>query len=146
MRRPSPGSGGRARRAGSGGTLPIGFQPDPWSLTTQDAAHSAHPPATPSVRRPPSLLDTTGGVRAAAPAQSPRKGVEPVVCDSIGVNPIRSRVDAMTPAGTVLATARFTLTPLAETDRHDLFAHLADPETVEYMDIEPLSDLAGADA
>src|SRR3954462_13516875 len=56
------------------------------------------------------------------------------------------RVDAMTPTGTVLSTARFTLIPLAETDRAELFAHLADPDTVEYMDIEPLSDLAGTDA
>ena len=52
----------------------------------------------------------------------------------------------MTPTGTVLDTARFTLTPLAETDRYELFAHLADPGTVEYMDIKPLSDLTGADA
>ena len=55
-------------------------------------------------------------------------------------------VDAMTPPASVLETARFGLRPLAETDRCDLFAHLADPATVERMDIEPLSDLAGADA
>ena len=55
-------------------------------------------------------------------------------------------VDAMTPPSSVLETARFGLRPLAETDRCDLFAHLADPATVERMDIEPLSDLAGADA
>jgi RimJ/RimL family protein N-acetyltransferase len=35
---------------------------------------------------------------------------------------------------------------LAGSDRCDLFVHLADPATVEHMDIEPLSDLAGADA
>jgi RimJ/RimL family protein N-acetyltransferase len=54
--------------------------------------------------------------------------------------------DAMTRAGWVLETARFSLTPLAETDRCDLFDHLADPATVEHMDIAPLADLAGADA
>lgn len=45
-----------------------------------------------------------------------------------------------------LATANFQLRPLAEADRDDLFAHLSDPATVEFMDIEPLADLAGADA
>jgi [ribosomal protein S5]-alanine N-acetyltransferase len=54
-------------------------------------------------------------------------------------------VDAMTPAASVLETTRFCLTPLAETDRCDLYAHLADPATVEHMDIEPLSDPDGAD-
>ena len=58
----------------------------------------------------------------------------------------KAMVDAMTPPASVLETARFGLRPLAETDRCDLFAHLADPATVERMDIEPLSDLAGADA
>lgn len=33
-------------------------------------------------------------------------------------------VEALTP---VLETARFCLTPLAETDRRDFYAHLADP-------------------
>jgi ribosomal-protein-alanine N-acetyltransferase len=43
-------------------------------------------------------------------------------------------------------TANFALTPLAFSDRADLLAHLSDPATVEHMDIEPLSDLSGADA
>ncbi len=45
-----------------------------------------------------------------------------------------------------LATANFRLTPIAADDRHELFSHLSDPATVEFMDIEPLEDLAGADA
>ena len=48
--------------------------------------------------------------------------------------------------GPVLATASYTFTPLAYGDRADLFAHLSDRQTVEYMDIEPMADLAGADA
>lgn len=45
-----------------------------------------------------------------------------------------------------LASAGYELTPLASTDRADLLAHLSDPQTVEHMDIEPLADLAAADA
>jgi ribosomal-protein-alanine N-acetyltransferase len=45
-----------------------------------------------------------------------------------------------------LATANFQLTPLGAGDRADLLAHFSDAATVEHMDIEPLSDLAGADA
>ena len=45
-----------------------------------------------------------------------------------------------------LATANFTLTPLASSDRDDLLAHLSDPKTVEFMDIAPMTDLAAADA
>jgi ribosomal-protein-alanine N-acetyltransferase len=45
-----------------------------------------------------------------------------------------------------LATAHFELRPLTLDDRKDLFAHLSDPATVEHMDIEPLADLAAADA
>jgi ribosomal-protein-alanine N-acetyltransferase len=44
-----------------------------------------------------------------------------------------------------LATAGFRLTPLSPRDRDDLFAHLADPATVEHMDIFPLANLAAAD-
>jgi ribosomal-protein-alanine N-acetyltransferase len=53
-------------------------------------------------------------------------------------------VESVTPGD--LRAGCFRLTPLSAADRDDLFAHLADPQTVEYMDIEPLSDLAGADA
>ncbi|HEY0435272.1 MAG TPA: GNAT family protein [Phenylobacterium sp.] len=45
-----------------------------------------------------------------------------------------------------LATANFELTPLSSLDRHDLLAHLSDPQTVEFMDIGPMPDLAAADA
>jgi ribosomal-protein-alanine N-acetyltransferase len=45
-----------------------------------------------------------------------------------------------------LATANFRLTPLADGDRDELFSHLSDAATVEFMDIDPLADLAGADA
>jgi ribosomal-protein-alanine N-acetyltransferase len=45
-----------------------------------------------------------------------------------------------------LAAGAYDLTPLAVGDRDDLFAHLSDPATVEYMDIAPLADVAGADA
>jgi ribosomal-protein-alanine N-acetyltransferase len=45
-----------------------------------------------------------------------------------------------------LATANFELRPLADTDRDDLFAHLSDAATVAFMDIEPLGDIAGAEA
>lgn len=44
-----------------------------------------------------------------------------------------------------LSTARFELAPLARRDRHDLFAHFSDPATVEYMDIDPLTHISGAD-
>ena len=43
-----------------------------------------------------------------------------------------------------LATANYQLAPLCPDDRADLLAHLSDAQTVEHMDIEPLSDLAGA--
>lgn len=49
-------------------------------------------------------------------------------------------------SGPGLATANYVLRPLAMADREDLFAHLSDPSTVEYMDIDPLPDLARADA
>ena len=45
-----------------------------------------------------------------------------------------------------LVTANYSLEPLSAGDRADLLAHLSDPLTVEYMDIAPLADLAGADA
>ena len=45
-----------------------------------------------------------------------------------------------------LSTARFDLAPLQPSDRDGLFAHLSDPRTVEYMDIEPFADPAAADA
>lgn len=45
-----------------------------------------------------------------------------------------------------LATANYQLRPLARGDRDDLFAHLADPLTVQHMDIEPLASIEGADA
>jgi len=45
-----------------------------------------------------------------------------------------------------LATANFTLTPLASSDRDDLLAHLSDPKTVEFMDIAPMTAIADADA
>lgn len=44
-----------------------------------------------------------------------------------------------------LSTARFALEPLQRSDRDDLFAHFSDPATVEYMDIDPLADISGAD-
>jgi len=49
-------------------------------------------------------------------------------------------------SGPGLATANYLLAPLSPTDRGELFAHLSDPATVEHMDIEPLADLAAADA
>lgn len=45
-----------------------------------------------------------------------------------------------------VASANFTLTPLGPADRQDLFDHLSDPETVAFMDIAPMADLAAADA
>jgi len=48
--------------------------------------------------------------------------------------------------GPDLATANYRLAPLSPADRDDLFAHLSDAATVEHMDIEPLADLAAADA
>jgi ribosomal-protein-alanine N-acetyltransferase len=47
---------------------------------------------------------------------------------------------------TVLATANLRLAPLVSTDRADLFAHLSDAATVEFMDIPPMADLTAADA
>lgn len=49
-------------------------------------------------------------------------------------------------SGSHLTTANFRLTPIAAGDRHELFSHLSDAKTVEFMDIDPLEDLAGADA
>jgi ribosomal-protein-alanine N-acetyltransferase len=49
-------------------------------------------------------------------------------------------------SGSGLASANYRLTPLSHDDRADLLAHLSDARTVEYMDIEPLTDPAGADA
>jgi ribosomal-protein-alanine N-acetyltransferase len=43
-----------------------------------------------------------------------------------------------------LATANYQLAPLSTEDLTDLLAHLGDARTVEYMDIEPLSDVADA--
>lgn len=48
-------------------------------------------------------------------------------------------------SGPRLSTARFALEPLQRSDRDDLFTHFSDPATVEYMDIAPLSGVAGAD-
>lgn len=45
-----------------------------------------------------------------------------------------------------VASANFTLTPLCAADRHDLFDHLSDAQTVAFMDIEPMSDLTDAEA
>jgi ribosomal-protein-alanine N-acetyltransferase len=45
-----------------------------------------------------------------------------------------------------IASANFALTPLCPADRVDLFDHLSDPETVAFMDIVPMADLAAADA
>jgi ribosomal-protein-alanine N-acetyltransferase len=45
-----------------------------------------------------------------------------------------------------LATANYELRPLADTDRDDLFAHLSDAATVEFMDIAPMTDVAAAEA
>jgi ribosomal-protein-alanine N-acetyltransferase len=43
-----------------------------------------------------------------------------------------------------LATRSFRLKPLDEPDAVDLFAHYADPGVVEFMDIEPLTDIEQA--
>jgi len=45
-----------------------------------------------------------------------------------------------------VASANFTLTPLCSTDRQELFDHLSDAETVAFMDVHPMDDLAAADA
>ena len=45
-----------------------------------------------------------------------------------------------------LQTANYDLAPLGAGDRADLLVHFSDARTVEHMDIEPLGDLAGADA
>lgn len=44
-----------------------------------------------------------------------------------------------------LSTERFELVPLQPSDRQDIFEHLRDPQTVEYMDIDVLTTVAGAD-
>lgn len=43
-----------------------------------------------------------------------------------------------------LAAGDFRLTPLAPSDAADLLALFGDPRVVEFMDIDPLTDLAGA--
>jgi ribosomal-protein-alanine N-acetyltransferase len=43
-----------------------------------------------------------------------------------------------------LAAGAFRLTPLARTDAAEILALFGDPRVVEYMDIDPLTDLAGA--
>jgi len=43
-----------------------------------------------------------------------------------------------------LETPRFTLSPLGDSDRDDLFAHLSDPAVTEYMDIDPLANAEAA--
>ena len=47
--------------------------------------------------------------------------------------------------GSSPASANYRLTPLGPDDRADLLAHLGDPETVAFMDIAPMPDLAAAD-
>lgn len=44
-----------------------------------------------------------------------------------------------------LTTARFELNPLRPADRDDIFAHFSDPATVEFMDLDPLVHISGAD-
>jgi len=44
-----------------------------------------------------------------------------------------------------LATERFALAPLRASDRDDVFAHFSDPATVEFMDIDPMTHVSGAD-
>jgi ribosomal-protein-alanine N-acetyltransferase len=44
-----------------------------------------------------------------------------------------------------LATARFTLTPLDWSDAPDLLAHFADPEVIEFLDIDAMEDLDEAE-
>ena len=44
-----------------------------------------------------------------------------------------------------LSTERFELVPLQPSDRQDVFEHLRDPRTVEFMDIDVLTTAAGAD-
>ena len=46
----------------------------------------------------------------------------------------------------ILAAGRFNLRPLEESDAEDLLAEFADPRVVEWMDIEPLSDIEEARA
>jgi ribosomal-protein-alanine N-acetyltransferase len=45
-----------------------------------------------------------------------------------------------------LTVDEFQLSPIGEADAADLFAHLADPRVVEFMDIDPLTALDQADA
>ena len=45
-----------------------------------------------------------------------------------------------------LAVGAFVLRPLEAADAGDLLAHFADPRVVEFMDIDPLTDLAEAEA
>ena len=45
-----------------------------------------------------------------------------------------------------LITDAYELRILEPSDRHELFAHLADPTTVEFMDIAPMASLSDADA
>jgi ribosomal-protein-alanine N-acetyltransferase len=46
----------------------------------------------------------------------------------------------------VLAAGRFDLRPLEASDAEDLLAEFADPRVVEWMDIEPLTDIEEANA
>jgi ribosomal-protein-alanine N-acetyltransferase len=46
----------------------------------------------------------------------------------------------------VLAAGRFDLRPLEESDAPDILAEFADPRVVEWMDTEPLTDIAEATA
>jgi ribosomal-protein-alanine N-acetyltransferase len=45
-----------------------------------------------------------------------------------------------------MRVARFDLRPLDDTDAGELFAHFADPSVVEFMDIDPLVEVAEAHA
>jgi len=47
---------------------------------------------------------------------------------------------------TLTAGEGFTLRPLEAADAGDLLAHFADPKVVEFMDIEPMTDPAEAEA
>ena len=44
----------------------------------------------------------------------------------------------------LVSTASYHLRPIRETDEPDLLVHFADPEVVEFMDIDPLEDTAEA--
>jgi ribosomal-protein-alanine N-acetyltransferase len=44
-----------------------------------------------------------------------------------------------------IVTSRFVLEPLNWSDAPDILAHFADPEVIEFLDIEPLSELEEAE-